>query len=166
MTRLRMLSGINQPANPLIEELKADRAAAIAGYDKLIKDVEQGKQLDEGLFTSLKATLATVGQLGAAGAKKATDAVKKIAANVKEIYLDNKAKAELELLVKNIKKVITDFEGIEKDASTIIDRDPEVKQEMQLFSTLLSKLLGTLSTRLMLSKGEGSKADTRDLGTK
>jgi len=166
MTRLRMLSGINQPLNPIIEELKADRAATIAAYDKLIADVEQGKQLDEGLFTNLKATFATLGHLTGAGIKKVSDVAKKLGADVKEIYLDNKAKAELEMLVKSIKKVITDFEGIEKDAATIIKRDPEVAKEMELFATLINKLLGTLSVRLEVSKGGAKGPDMRDLGTK
>lgn len=150
--RLKQLSGMN-PQRAVLEELKAERTASIAAFDRLISEVEQGRQLDEGLFTSLKATLATVGQLGAAGAKKVADAAKKVADNVKEVYLDNKAKAELELLVKNIKKVIADFEMIEKDAATIIKRDPEVAKEMELFKSLFTKLLDTLSTRLAIAKG-------------
>lgn len=150
--RLLHLSGLN-PQHKTLDELKADRQKMLEAYDRLIQDVEAGHQLDEGLFTSLKATLATVGQLGAAGAKKVADAAKKVAADVKEVYLDNKAKAELELLVKNIKKVITDFEAIEKDASTIIKRDPEVAKEMELFKSLFVKLLDTLQARLAIAKG-------------
>lgn len=151
-TRLQQLSGMH-PQRKTLEELRADRQKVLEGYDRLIREVEAGQQLDEGLFTSLKATLATVGQLGAAGAKKVADAAKKVADNVKEVYLDNKAKAELELLVKNIKKVISDFEMIEKDAATIIKRDPEVAKEMELFKSLFVKLLDTLSARLAIAKG-------------
>ena len=171
MTRLRMLSGIQPPQTPMLEQLKADRETAIAAYDQLIFAAEQNIQLDEGLFTTLKATLATLGHLTGAGAKKVADAAKKISANVKEIYLDKKAKAELEELVKSIKQVIADFEEIEKDSSTIIERDPEVAKEMELFATLLNKLLGTLSVRMAMSKAptltdKVEKTDMRDLKSK
>src|ERR1035437_9385453 len=156
--RLQQLSGLH-PQRAILEQLKADREKVIAAYDQLINDTQQGKQLDEGLFTNLKATLATLGHLTGAGIRKVSDAAKKIGADIKEVYLDNKAKVELELLVKNIKKVITDFEGIEKDAATIIKRDPEVAKEMELFSTLLNKLLNTLSVRLEVSKNGGGKPE-------
>ena len=152
MTRLRMLSGIQPPATPVLEQLKADKAIAMAAYDQLIMAAEQGQQLDEGLFTNLKATFATLGHLTGASIKKVSDAAKKATDQVKEIYTNNKAKAELELLVKSIKKVIADFEGIEKDSATIISKDPEVKKEMELFATVLQKLLGTLQIRLAMSK--------------
>lgn len=165
LTRLRALSGI-QKQTSVVEQLKSDREQTIAAYDKLISDAEQNVQLDEGLFTSLKATLATLGHLTGASAQKLAVAAKKVGADVKEIYLNNKAKAELEQLIKSIKKVISDFETIEKDASTIIKRDPEVAKEMQLFATLINKLLDTLSVRMSVSGMKGQpekKTDLRDL---
>lgn len=155
INRLKMLSGI-EPKVSISEQLKADKLATIAAYDKLIYDAEHNIQLDEGLFTSLKATLATLGHLSGAAAKKVADTAKKIGSDIKEIYLDKKAQAELEQLVKRIKEVITDFEVIEKDASTIIKRDPEVAAEMKLFSDLLKKVIETLSVRLAASKEGGS----------
>jgi hypothetical protein len=152
ITRLRMLSGIQPPKASVTEQLKADRATAIAAYDQLISASEQNVQLDEGLFTSLKATLATLGHLSGSAAKKVADTAKKIGADIKEVYLDKKAQAELEQLVKRIKQVIADFEVMEKDSATIIKRDPEVAKEMELFATLLNKLLGTLSVRIAVSK--------------
>lgn len=148
-----MLSGIPQPQAPIAEQLKADKAIAMAAYDQLIMAAEQGQQLDEGLFTNLKATFATLGHLTGASIKKVSDAAKKVTDQVKEIYTNNKAKAELDMLVKSIKKVIADFEEIEKDSATIMSKDPEVKKEMELFSVILQKLLGTLQVRLELSKG-------------
>ena len=152
INRLKMLSGIVESKTSISEQLKADKLATIAAYDKLIYDSEHNIQLDEGLFTSLKATLATLGHLSGAAAKKVADTAKKIGADIKEIYLDKKAQAELEQLIKRVKEVIVDFEVIEKDASTIIKRDPEVAQEMKLFSDLLKKMIETLSVRLAASK--------------
>lgn len=100
-------------------------------------------KLDEGLFTDLKGTLASVG----AGQKLSAD-TPKLDDKIAEVYQNEKTRAELELLMKNIKQSITDFEVIEKDAATIIKQDPEVAKEMELFATLFNKLLSTLSTRL------------------
>lgn len=156
ITRLRMLSGIQQPMSPVLEQLKADRAATIAAFDKLIADAAAGKQLDEGIFTNLKATFATLGHLTGASIKKVSDAAKKASDQVKQIYLTNKAKAELEVLTKNIKQLIADFEEIEKDAATIISKDPEVKTEMELFAKVLNKLLESLQVRMELSNSSSS----------
>jgi poly-gamma-glutamate capsule biosynthesis protein CapA/YwtB (metallophosphatase superfamily) len=155
-----MLSGIQPPKTPVLEQLKADKEVAMAAYDQLIASAEQGQQLDEGLFTSLKAALSTVGQLGAKGAKKVggavssagsatAGAVKKVSADVKELYLDNKAKAELEDLVKSLRGIVSDFEKIEKDSSVILKKDAEIKKEMELLATLLNKVIGSVSIRLM-----------------
>lgn len=159
---------IAQQQLSIVEQLKADREQTIAAYDLLITSAEQSQQIDEGLFTNLKATLATLGHLTGASAKKVADIAKKVTADVKEVYVSNKAKAELEQLVKSVKKVIADFEVIEKDSSTIIKRDPEVAKEMELFATLLNKLLGTLSVRMAMSTGANQtpaaeKTDMRDL---
>lgn len=158
LERIKQLSGMH-PQRALLEELKADRSATLAAYDQLIRDVEQGHQLDEGLFTNLKATLASVGQLGAIGAKRISDAARKVASDVKEVYLDQKAKIELENLTKKLKSTLSDFETMEKDASTIIKRDPEVRQEMVLFKKVFEKLLETLGTRTMLAKQGGKRVE-------
>lgn len=150
LNRIKQLSGMH-PNRALLEQLNAEKASVVLAYDQLIREAEKGQQIDEGLFTSLKATLATVGHLGASGAKKIAAAAKNVAANIKELYLDQKAKAELQLLVKNIKVAITNFEAMEKDASTIIQRDQDVQKEMALFKTLFTKLLETLETRLSLA---------------
>jgi hypothetical protein len=154
-TRLKQLSGVH-PQRAVLEELRADRQQIVAAYDQVIREVEQGKQLDEGLFTSLKATLATVGQLGAAGAKKVKDAAKKIADDVKEIYLDNKAREELTQLVKNMKKVGAEFEKMEKDSVNIIQRDEEIREAMKIFMNLFKKTAELLAARQSLAmKTEG-----------
>lgn len=149
--RLKQLSGLH-PNHQLITSLKEERTKMIEAYDALIQYAEKNQQLDEGIFTTLKATLATIGQLGAAGASKAVESAKKLGADVKEVYLDAKAKAELQSLIKNTKNIIVDFEDLEKGASTILKRDAEVRTEMELFMKLFRKFLASLEARIAVSK--------------
>lgn len=160
LQRIIHLSGMH-PNSLRLQELKADRQKVLEAYDKLINDAEQNRQLDEGLFTSLKAMLATVGAAGAAGAKKVAEKVKNLSDKVKELYLDEKAKIELGVLIKNMKKAIADFETIEKDASTIVARDEEVNKAMETFKKLFSATIDMLGARQAVAKGvtEGVEVD-------
>lgn len=154
-SRLKQLSGLH-PQRAVLEDLKSNRQKSIDAYDQLIREVEQGRQLDEGLFTSLKATLATVGQLGAAGAKKVKDAARKISSDVKEVYLSNKARAELTQMVKNMNEAAKLFEKMEKDSATIFARDAEIKEAMTVFKNLFNKTSELLAARQQVAiKTEG-----------
>ena len=148
--RLRELSGMH-PQHKMLAELQADKAATMALYDQLIIEAQQNVAINEGLFTALKATLANVGQLGAAGAK--SKETKPVDEAIKRVYKNPKIVEELDLLIKNVKAAITTFETIEKDAAEIIKSDPEIAKEMKLFNTLFEKLLETLSSRLVIAKG-------------
>lgn len=160
--RLKELSGMH-PQYKRLQELRADRQAMIAAYDQLIRDVEQGQQLDEGLFDTLRATLATVGQLGAKGAKAAIDKTKQIskevADKVKSIYVDEKSKIELENMIKNMKVIGEQLMKMGKDSGTIIKKDPEVLKAMETFDNLFKTTVGILESRLALAKGQKEKVE-------
>jgi hypothetical protein len=145
--RIKALAGM--PANyELIEELKQQRKDIVFILDQMIIDAEKGKQIDEGLFTSLKAALSTAAAPVGAAAKKVATKAKELKANVIELYKDKKAIEELKVLSKNLLDMIKSFDKVESDSATILEKDAEIAKEVELFKTLLTKTSDSISRRL------------------
>lgn len=151
--RLQKLAGVD-PKRDLIEALKQERDKISAAHDVLIEQVRTGAQIDEGLFSTLKAAMNTAIQASTKAASSVVDKAKQLAAPIKQLYLDNKAKEELIELTKGIGGIITAFDKIESNAHTILSRDTEVQKEIQLFKDLLQKTFETLTARLNPQQSE------------
>ena len=150
--RLKALSGYN-PKQQKINDLKAEHARVNKLYEQLIRDLEQHRQIDEGLFDGIRAAFSTVGAIGAKGAKVVSDKVKKVGSDVKEIYLDQKAKIELKGLAKNLAKASDDFAKAEASAKTIIDRDKEVAKIMTIFKDAFKTTVDMINARMASARG-------------
>jgi hypothetical protein len=151
--RLQKLAGVD-PKRELIEALKKERDEISVAHDILIEQIRTGAQIDEGLFSTLKAAMNTAIQVSTKAASSVVDKAKALAAPIKQLYLDNKAKEELIDLTKGIGGIITSFDKIESDAHTILSRDTEVQKEIQLFKDLLQKTFETLTARLNPQQSE------------
>jgi myosin heavy subunit len=162
INRMLMLAGMN-PKRVLISELKAARDELNNAHDQLIRQIETGAQIDEGLFSALKAALQTAGQVGTASAKAAVEKARKLAEPVKQMYLDNKARDELKSMTKALGDVVNTFQKIEDDSKTILSRDKEVAAEIKLFKDLLLKTIETLAARLQVQNEGLQDEDIRDL---
>jgi soluble cytochrome b562 len=137
----------------VIDGLRASKQKLDEQFNAALEAAKNGRQIDEGFFTSLKAAFSTAGQLAASGANKVSDAAKKMAANVKAIYQDAKAKAELKELVKGLQEAVNQFDKLANNAPTIMKRDAEVSKEMALFRELFNKLIETLGARMTVTEG-------------
>lgn len=164
LNRMRELAGFH-PKRDLVTELKASRAQIIADYDKLIKQVENGYQINEGFFTSLTAALKTVGQATKAGAKAAAEKAAKLSSNLRNMYLDNKAQAELKNMIDSIARLNHTLDGIEKEAPTVLSKDSEVKTAMGLLKDVLVKVIDQLSARIAVpsAQAEGREVTIADI---
>jgi hypothetical protein len=162
INRILALAGMS-PKKDLLKELKTARDELTSAHNQVIKQVEAGVQLDEGLFASLKAALATATQVGASGAKAAADKARKLAEPIKQLYLDNKAREELKVLTHTLADVISAFEKAETKATTILKRDAEVASEVKLFKDLLQKTLESFAARLQIQVEGLEDDDIRDL---
>lgn len=155
--RIKALAGLN-PKHDLIEALKASRAEMNAAHDKLIKQLEDGMQLDEGLFNALKAAIKTVGNVGKDGVDALGNKVKALASKYSELYQDHKAQEELKDLTKGLKAVIDSFDKLEKSVPTILSRDDEVKKLVEIFKRALIAIISALESRLQGGDGDGGNA--------
>ena len=160
--RLKELSGMH-PNYQQLKALREDRQKMIDAYDEIIREVEKGQQLDEGLFDTLRASVATLGQMGAKGAKAVIDKTKQLskeaADKIKTIYTDEKAKIELENMIKNMKSLGDVLYKMAKDSDNILKKDPEVKKVMMTFDNLFQVTVKELQTRLALAKGQAPKVE-------
>lgn len=162
LDRFLALSGKN-PQQQTLDRLTADLAKINEQYARAINDVKAGKQINEGIFSAIKAAITTVGKVGAAGANAVANKVKELSSAVKNLYLDAKAKQELKDLIAGLKAAIADFEKLETKVPTILDRDEEVKKEIDLFKDLFAKTIESLSARLASAEGVKEALDIKDL---
>ena len=164
LNRMRELAGFH-PKQDLISELKVSRDQLLASYDQLIKQVENGNQIDEGFFTSLSAALKTAGQISKKGAKAAAEKVAKLANGVKQMYLDNKAQAELKNMIDSLARIQNTLNTIEKESPTILSRDSEVKHAFNLLIDVLTKITDQVAARLAVpvATSEGRAVSEADI---
>ena len=87
----------------------------------------------------------------------------KLSSAIKTVYLDKKAQVELSTLITDMQKAISDFEKMEKNAPTILNRDPEVKKELDYFKTLFIKTIETLGARLAIVQGVKEHAEIKEM---
>lgn len=164
INRIRALAGFH-PKRDLVAELKASRNQLMADYDRVIKQVENGAQLDEGFFTSLTTALKTVGHASKTGAKVAAEKAKKLSNNLRNMYLDNAAQAELKNMIDSIARLNHTLEGIEKEAPTVLEKDSEVKTALGLLKDVLVKVIDQLSARIAVptAASEGRDVTVEDI---
>lgn len=150
--RMLQLSGKN-PRKELSENLRSDLLKLVKSYDTTLEQIRLNQQLDEGIFTSLKAALSTAATLGKFGVDAVKAKAAKLAANVKEMYKTAKAKAELTNLISGLKKIVEMFDELSSDSPTIIKADAEVKKELDLFYDVFRNSINTLASRMAISEG-------------
>ena len=164
LNRTRELAGFH-PKRDLVAELKSSRQQLTSDFDVMIKQVENGVQIDEGFFTSLTAALKTVGQATKSGAKAAVEKAAKLSNNLRQMYLDNKAQAELKNMIDSIARINHTLEGIEKEAPTVLSKDTEVKTALGLLKDVLIKVIDQLSARIAVpsAQAEGREVTITDI---
>jgi len=159
INRMLTLSGKN-PQQELLDKLAVDRKRIDESYDVTIKRVKGGYQLDEGIFSALKLAFGTASQLSKMGAEKAKQKAQELSASVKKVYKSARAKAELKNLIAGLKKIISEFEDMADDSSTILAADAEVKRELNLFKDVFINTINTLASRMAVSEGLDGDEDT------
>lgn len=146
LDRMLTLAGFNK-RQETITALKQSKAQLSEAHDMAIKQAEKGLPIDEGLMTGLRAAIATAAQ----GAAKVTKSVARKAADlsdgVKKMYIDNKAKLELQAMLKGMITIAASFEKLEKDAPTIIKKDERVREIVKVFRDAMETMVGELKAR-------------------
>jgi hypothetical protein len=155
LERLKTLSGQNSK-QPTIDQMRADLKEISSQYDSALKTVENGQQIDEGFFTSLKAAFQTAAQVGKSSAAAVGD-------KVSAIYQDKKAQAELKILFDQLKTIVDKFDEIANSAPTIFKNDKQIAKEMDYFRRVMIKMIQTLSSRLAIKEGVSSSIDIEKL---
>jgi hypothetical protein len=143
--------------------MRADLKEISSQYDSALKTVENGQQIDEGFFTSLKAAFQTAAQVGKSSAAAVGDKVKQATAQVSAIYQDKKAQAELKILFDQLKTIVDKFDEIANSAPTIFKNDKQIAKEMDYFRRVMIKMIQTLSSRLAIKEGVSSSIDIEKL---
>lgn len=158
LDRLKQLSG-RDPSSEQVGQLTEEMNRLTKEYEAAIFALKSGKQIDEGLFTSLVAAAKTAQTLSSGGTKKIADAVKKVSAQVKTLYLDAKAQQELKVLVKELSTLVMKFDDLSNKVPTIMKRDPDVNKEMIYFQKLFYALINTLQSRVAIKEGLTDQAE-------
>lgn len=151
LTRIQELAGFH-PKKQLIAELKRSKEELAAAHDLVIKQVQNGAQLDEGLFNSISAALKTAATIGQKGAAAIADKTRQLSSGIKNMYLDHKAQGELRELIDNVKHLNKVLGHVERESPTILSRDSEVKTVMGLLKDVMVKLIDQLTARLAVPK--------------
>lgn len=162
LTRIRELAGLST-TDMVVAELEASRISINEAHNAAIKQAKAGLRIDEGLFSTLVAALSTAGQASLLGTKAIVDKAKKLAEPIKQLYLDNKAKAELKELVHKTEEVAKNFEEMEKEASTIIKRDKDIATSIGAFKAALQDFIGKLTPRGAVVQAAESQVQITEL---
>lgn len=162
LTRIRELAGLST-TEQVISELESSRQAITEAHNSAIKQAKAGLRIDEGLFSTLIAALSTAGQASLLGTKAIVDKAKKLAEPIKQLYLDNKAKAELKELATKTEEVAKNFEEMEKEASTLIKRDKDIATSINAFKAALQDFIGKLTVRGSVVQATESQVQITEL---
>lgn len=144
VNELLKLAGVKH-ADRLTED-QIDRAVG-----QLAKDVVLDGQLKEGIFSTLKAILATVGQKGSKAGKAAAEKAAKLPSTLKALYKETEVKDQLRVLYRQFNVMLTTMDKITGTTKTIQEKDPEIKRELELFTNLLRRTIDSLQARAGLS---------------
>ena len=146
LSRLSSLAGLN-PHRAIVQRLEAERLELNEAIELLKRNAAAGVKLDEGLFTSLKAMVGTLGAGGRAAGRAVQSVAKNVSFKIREIYQDQKAKAELLELVKTLQVTGEAWAKSASDANTIVSKDPEVKAILTNLDSALKEAHALLAQR-------------------
>lgn len=108
-------------------------------------------KLDESIYSMLKATLATVGQKGSKANKAAAERATKLSGDIRKLYKETEAKAQLRLMYKQFTVLLTTLEKIDDGTKDLQDKDADIKREIELFQRLISRITVDLQARAGVS---------------
>jgi hypothetical protein len=151
ITRIQDLAGLSSKRN-LITELKRSRDQLTAAHDRMIKQVEVGAVLDEGLFQAVSTALKAVTTIGTKGAAAAAERTRGLSSGIKQMYLDGKAQQELRDMVGTVQHLNKVLSHVDRECPTILSRDSEIKTVMGLMRDVLIKLVDQLTSRLAVPR--------------
>lgn len=154
VNELLKLAGV-KPANKLTE------AQVEQAVSQLAKDAAIDGQVNEGVFSTLKAILATVGQAGSKAGKAAAEKAAKLPSTIKALYKETEVKDQLRILYRSFNTMLTTLDKVTSTTKTIQEKDPEIKRELELFTGLMRRTIDSLQARAGLSVAvkEGFAAD-------
>lgn len=130
-----------------VKALEESKRIIIAAHDEAIRQAKMGMQVDEGLFTGLRAALATAATSSAKVAKSIARKASELSDAVKKIYQDEKCKLELKELLKGMATVAGHFEKVEKEAPTLLKKDERVREIVKVFRDALETMQRELQAR-------------------
>ena len=148
LNRMLELAGFNKQQE-LINALKESKRQLIEAHDLAIKQTERGIQLDEGLFTGLRAALATVATASSKASKSVARKAAELGDNIKKLYLDEKCKIELKGMLKGMVGIAAAFEKLEKEAPTIVKKDERVREIVKVFRDAMETMMKDLQARAL-----------------
>lgn len=148
LDRMLTLAGFDKKQE-LIVSLKESKRQLVEAHDRAIRQAESGVPLDEGLFTGLRAALATVATASSKASKSVARKAAELGDNVKKLYLDEKAKIELKSMLKGMVGIAAAFEKLEKDAPTIIKKDERVREIVKVFRDAMETMMKDLQARAL-----------------
>lgn len=160
--RLKELAGRANNQNT-IDQLIIEKALIVKQYDEAIAALKDQRTVNEGLFSTLSAAVGTVAKIGKKGAEAVAGKVRQVSGAVKEIYLDQKAKAELKELTSGMKEAISDFAELEKKVPTLLKRDKEVADALTVFKDLFNKTLEIIGSRAAVTEGAVTMSEINDV---
>jgi hypothetical protein len=104
-------------------------------------------QLDESVYSTLKAILATVGQKGSKAGKAAAEKAKKLPGTIRALYKETENKEQLRLLYRQFTVMLNTLDKIDSGTKNLQDKDPDIKREIDLFQRLISRITVDLQAR-------------------
>lgn len=162
LDRIKTLSGQNSNQNT-INQLNSDMKSLSEQFDAALEALKNGKQIDEGFFSSLKAAFQTASKFGKDGASAVKDKVKAASAEVKLTYQDKKAKAELKAMMNKMKNVIDELDALVAAAPTLLKADKQLAKEMDYFRRVMLKMIATIASRKSLNENITEIDDISDM---